>query len=329
MVLGEDSVTPPDIDDIREAAARVGRVTLRTPIFPSEIFSARAGREVMLKAENLQRSGSFKLRGAFNKIASLLPEQRARGVVTYSSGNHAQGVAYAAKVLETRATVVMPEDAIPAKVAATREYGAQVVLSGRTTEDRRKTAEELERNQGLCMVPPFDDPMVIAGQGTVGLEIVEDVPDVEAVLCPVGGGGLLAGVATAVKSLRPEVKVIGVEPERANSMYLSLRNGSITEIGYPETVADGLRPVKPGRLPFEIVQKYVDDIVLVPDRDILEAMFMLLDKHKLVVEPSGATASAALFTLHGRAIGQKVVAIISGGNLDLRMLPRYLELLYK
>ncbi|MFN7970762.1 MAG: threonine/serine dehydratase [Acidobacteriota bacterium] len=313
------------IDDVRKAAERLAPVAIKTPVLPSEILSARSGRQVLLKAENLQRTGSFKIRGAYNKIASLDPEERKRGVVTYSSGNHAQGVACAAKILETRAVVVMPENAIQSKVSATKDYGAEIVLSGRTTLDREATARELEKDQGLVMVPPFDDPMVIAGQGTAGLEILEQVPDVEAVLVPVGGGGLLSGVATAIKSLRPEVKVIGVEPQKANKMYLSLSNQSLTEIGYPETVADGLRPVKPGRLPFEIASKLVDEILLVPDGDILEAMFLLLDKGKLVVEPSGATAAAALFTMHGHPAGRKVVAVLSGGNLDFKMLPRYLE----
>ena len=314
------------LEDVREAAERLRRVIHETPVLDSEILSARSGRQVLLKAENLQRTGSFKLRGAFNKIATLPLDQRARGVVTYSSGNHAQGVAYAARVLETHAVVVMPEDAVPAKVAATREFGAEIQLSGRTILERMATAERIAEERGLTMVPPSDDPMVVAGQGTVGLEILAQVPDVDAILCPVGGGGLLAGVCTVVKRLRPEVKVIGVEPAKSNAMYLSLKNGSITEIGYPETVADGLRPVKPGRLPFEIVSRLADDVLLVPDRDILEAMFLLLEKGKLVVEPSGATAAAALFTMHGLPIGDRVVAIVSGGNLDLRMLPRYLEL---
>ncbi len=314
------------IDDIRAAAERLRDIALETPLLYSDILSARSGRQVFLKTENMQRTGSFKVRGAYNKIATLPIEDRRRGVVTYSSGNHAQGVAYAAKLLETRALVVMPEDAIPAKVRATREYGAEVVLSGRTTLELMTTPETLQQEQGLTMVPPFDDPMVLAGQGTIGLEILWQMPDVDTVLVPIGGGGLAAGVVTAIKALRGSVKVIGVEPEKANCMYLSIRNRGITEIGYPETVADGLRPVKPGRLPYEIVSRLIDDIVLVPDRDILEAMFLIIDKGKLLVEPSGATAAAALFTLHGSPIGRKVVAIVSGGNLDLQMLPRYLEM---
>ena len=313
--------------DIQEAAERLKRVVLETPVLRSEILSARSGREVLLKAENLQHTGSFKLRGAFNHISSLEPEVRARGVVTHSSGNHAQGVALAARILETQAVVVMPEDAIPSKVSATREFGAQVVLAGQTRPERESTAERLHREKGWSLVPPSDDPLIVAGHGTVGLEILRQEPEVEAILCPVGEGGLLAGVAVAVKAARPKVQVIGVEPEKANGMYRSLRNGSITEIGYPETIADALRSVRPGRLPFEIIRELVDDVILVPDRDILEAMFLLLEKGKLVVEPSGATAAAALFTMHGLPVGRKVAAVVSGGNLDLRLLPRYLEIL--
>ncbi len=295
------------IDEIREAADRIRGVATRTPLLAWDDTT-------WLKPESLQPVGAFKMRGAYNKIASLTEEERARGVVTYSSGNHAQAVARAARVLDVEAVICMPRGRAPQDLSATRRRADR--SSGRTPRsgDHRRGARA---EQGLCMVPPFDDPMVIAGQGTLGLEILEDVPDVEAILCP-GGRRALAGVAAAAVHSRPQVKIIGVEPERANCMYLSLRNQGITEIGYPETVADGLRPVKPGRLPFESAAS--SSTTSSRRRDGHPRGDAQLARHgRLVVEPSGAIAFAAHLAdaAPRRDSGDARVIVISGGNVTL------------
>ena len=313
------------LEQIRAAAGRLSGVINPTPLQLSRTLGALARAEVYLKPESLQRTGSFKIRGAYNCIASLSPEERARGVITYSSGNHAQALACAAGLLGAPAMVVMPEDAVPAKVAATRGYGATVVHYGLDSLQRQQRAEELQAEHGYTMVPPFDHPAIIAGQGTVGLEIVQELPDVDVVLVPVGGGGLISGVATAVKELRPIARVVGVEPAGAPDASRSLRAGHIVQIDEVQTIADGLRNKRLGRLNFEHIRRYVDDIVLVEEEVIYAAIRLLLERARLVVEPSGAVAVAALLSGAVDVAGRRVVAVISGGNIDRQVLLRALD----
>lgn len=280
-------------------------------------------RQIFVKPENLQPIGSFKLRGAYNKISSLTPEQRARGVVSHSSGNHAQGVAYAARALQVKATIVMPSTAPKVKMEATRALGAEIVMVGPASNDRIARAEELERERGLIPVPPYNDEKIIAGQGTIGLEIMEDLPDVKTVLVPVGGGGLISGIATAIKNLRPEAKVIGVEPEFAADAQASLRSGQIQSISGESalrTMADGLRSQSIGPINFEHIRKYVDEIITVREDEIRQAMKHLLFAARILAEPSGAvTTAAALFHAAEIPASDKIVAVVSGGNVEPRL----------
>jgi threonine dehydratase len=289
-----------------------------------ETAAGANNRRLYLKPENLQPIGAFKLRGAFNKIASLSPEERSRGVITYSSGNHGQGVAYAARALGTKAVVVMPNDAPAIKREAAASMGAEIVLVGPGSLERQNRAEELAARHGYVIVPPFNDEQIIAGQGTMGLEILEDLPDVETVLVPVGGGGMLSGVATAIKLSKPGVKVIGIEPELAADAQASLRSGKIVESSAEQssrTIADGLRSQSIGPINFEHIKRYVDDIVTVSEREIRETVLWLATNPKTVAEPSGAVAVAG-FLFHQEQLPRTTmnVAIISGGNIDPGML---------
>jgi threonine dehydratase len=289
-----------------------------------ETAAGANNRRLYLKPENLQPIGAFKLRGAFNKIASLSPEERSRGVITYSSGNHGQGVAYAARALGTKAVVVMPNDAPAIKREAAASMGAEIVLVGPGSLERQNRAEELAARHGYVIVPPFNDEQIIAGQGTMGLEILEDLPDVETVLVPVGGGGMLSGVATAIKLSKPGVKVIGIEPELAADAQASLRSGKIVESSAEQssrTIADGLRSQSIGPINFEYIKRYVDDIVTVSEREIRETVLWLATNPKTVAEPSGAVAVAG-FLFHQEQLPRTTmnVAIISGGNIDPGML---------
>jgi len=295
------------LQDVHAAAdALRGRVT-RTPLLRCEPLS------VWLKPENLQQAGAFKLRGALNKILSIPETDRARGVVAFSSGNHAQGVALAARMLGIPATIVMPADALAHKVRATEGYGARVVTEGVTVSTRADVAARIAEEQRATLVPPFDDRLIVAGQGTVGLEIAEDLPEVDAVVVPLGGGGLLSGVALAVKSLCPRARVYGVEPEAGNDGQRSFREGRIVEIDPPATIADGARTIHIGTLPFEIIRRHVDDIFTVSDAALLDAMAALAMHAKLVVEPTGALAAAAV-TSGLIPTGGQVCAVLSGGN---------------
>lgn len=307
------------LDDIREAQARLKGVATRTRLvawpgaFP-------ASRMLYLKPENQQPMGAFKLRGAYNKIAGLSDAERARGVITYSSGNHAQGVAYAARALGIRAIIVMPSNAPAVKREGTAKLGAEIVFVGPSSDERRVKAEELAARHGYVMVPPFNDEQVIAGQGTVGLEILEDLPEVEMVLAPVGGGGLISGIATAIKLIRPSVKVIGVEPALAADAQASLRAGKIVQFAadqVSQTAADGLRTQSIGTINFEHIQRYVDDIVTVSEDEIQRAMRDLGRNPQTVAEPSGAV-SVAGFLFHAAELPQTRVnvAVISGGNVE-------------
>jgi threonine dehydratase len=302
--------------DIREARARIESVAVRTPLIPL----AQAGAALYLKPENLQPIGAFKLRGAYNKIASLTSEERARGVITYSSGNHAQGVAYAARALATKAVIVMPRNAPAVKREATAALGAEIVFVGPSGVERQLKAEELAAQHRYVIVPPYDDEKIIAGQGTAGLEILEDLPAVELVLVPIGGGGLISGISTAIKSVKPDAKVVGVEPELAADAKASLRAGHIVKFP-PEqvlsTCADGLRAQFVGTITFEHIRRYVDDIVTVTEDEIREAMRVLAQNPRTVAEPSGAVATAAwLFRRASLPDLGATVAVISGGNID-------------
>jgi threonine dehydratase len=284
------------------------------------------GGKLHLKPENLQPIGAFKLRGAYNKIASLTDEERSRGVITYSSGNHAQGVAYAARALATKAVIVMPRTAPAIKREATAALGAEVVFVGPSGVERQEKAERLAAEHGYVIIPPYDDPKIIAGQGTAGLEILEDLPEVDLVLVPIGGGGLISGISTAIKLSKPNVKIIGVEPELAADAQASFRAGEIVKFPPDQvlsTSADGLRSQYVGTLTFEHIRRYVDDVVTVSEEDIFNAVRILAENPKTVAEPSGAVAPAAwLFHRDSLPASKQTVAVISGGNVDPELLKR-------
>jgi threonine dehydratase len=305
------------LDDIKQARKRLDGIAVRTPLMS---FPTDDDRQLFLKPENLQPIGAFKLRGAYNKIASLTDAERRRGVISYSSGNHAQGVAYAARALGVKAVIVMPGNAPGIKREATAAMGAEIVLVGPGSEERKIKAEELAAANGYVIVPPYNDEQIIAGQGTMGLEILEDLPRVETVIVPVGGGGMLSGVATAVKLTNPTVKVIGAEPALAGDAQASLRAGKIVEFSadqVTQTLADGLRTQSIGPINFEHIRKYVDDIVTVSEEEIREAMRRLALNPQTVAEPSGAVAVAAFLFHRGELPPSKVnAAVISGGNID-------------
>lgn len=313
-------MTEPALEDIRQAAARIQGSVHRTPVISSRLFNAAAGLECFFKCENLQRGGAFKMRGAANFLLSLTPEERRRGVVTFSSGNHGQAVAIAAEQLGTAATIVMPEDAPAAKIDATRSHGARIITYNRQRENREEIGQRIGAETGAAVVPPYDHPWTVAGQGTLALELLEDVPDLDAIVTPLGGGGLLSGVLIAGKGVKPDLKVFGVEPEVANDWALSLDRKERVEISIPPTIADGLRTQKPGEVTFPIVQRLADGVLLVSEDDMKTAIRFLLTRLKLVVEPSGAVAAAA--ALNRRIPGglKRVGIVISGGNIDLPLL---------
>ena len=301
--------------DLEAAAHVLAPVAVRTPLLPADTLSAQLGVPVWLKPEMLQRGGAFKFRGAYNFLSHLDPAARARGVVAPSSGNHAQAVALAAKLFGVPATVVMPTTVTPAKRSGAERLGARVVLAGKTTADRMARAEELVRDEGLAMVPPYDHRMIIAGQGTVGLEIAHDLPDVRTVLVPVGGGGFSAGVATAIKCRAPNARVIGIEPTGAPKLSRARAAGRPVKLEHSGGLADGLLAVEIGEVTFAHHQKYIDDVVLVDDADLRGAMRFLLDRMKLVAEPSGAITVAALLSGAVTPTGP-TVAVLSGGNIE-------------
>lgn len=318
-------IVPPTIDDIRAAAVRIAPHLHHTPLLGSHSLSALTGYKLSFKCENLQKTGSFKPRGAVNRIATLDPEAADRGIITISAGNHAQGVAYAAARLGIKAVVVMPETAVASKVEATRSYGAECILHGDVHSAFEKL-QEVQQDRGLTLVHPFDDPMLIAGQGTVGLELLEkDGAPFDAVVVGVGGGGLIAGVATALSSLAPETRVFGVEPEGAATMTLALAAGSVVRLDDLNTIADGLAPPFVGELNLAVVEHLVESVVRVTDVEIRYAMALLLERMKLLVEPAGAAALAAL--MNGKIPverGTRVAVILSGGNVDVQRLAELL-----
>ncbi len=318
-------IVPPTIDDIRAAAVRIAPHLHHTPLLGSHSLSELTGYKLSFKCENLQKTGSFKPRGAVNRIATLDPEAADRGIITISAGNHAQGVAYAAARLGIKAVVVMPETAVASKVEATRSYGAECILHGDVHSAFEKL-QEVQQDRGLTLVHPFDDPMLIAGQGTVGLELLEkDGAPFDAVVVGVGGGGLIAGVATALSSLAPETRVFGVEPEGAATMTLALAAGSVVRLDDLNTIADGLAPPFVGELNLAVVEHLVESVVRVTDIEIRYAMALLLERMKLLVEPAGAAALAAL--MNGKIPverGTRVAVILSGGNVDVQRLAELL-----
>lgn len=326
--MNDDSVWNPDekqkmptVEDILKARELLAGTVRKTPLQSARTFSRLTGMNLFLKLECLQVTGSFKVRGAFVKVSKLSEKRARHGVFAASAGNHAQGVAYAAAIKKIPCTIVMPQNASPAKVAATRSYGAKVVRNGANYDEAWEAAQEIASAEGKTIIHAFDDPDVIAGQGTIGLEILEDLPDIDKIYVPVGGGGLAAGVAIAVKSKKPNVKIIGVESKAFPAMKQSVAKGSLqsTKKGY--SIADGIAVKQPGRLTYEIVSKYLDDIVLVDDVSIVKTMFLLMERAKLVVEPAGAASLAYLLSNGGHA-GRKerVATILSGGNVDMYLL---------
>lgn len=321
-----ERMTTPDvtIDDVRAAAERIAPFIHRTPIFDSATLSKRTGVRLGLKAENLQRTGAFKARGALNAILNLTPEQRERGVITLSAGNHGQGLAYAAQIFGVRCVVFMPEHAVPTKVAAVRGYGAEARFAP-SMETVFAAMDGYRAEHGLHYVHPFGDPHIIAGQGTVGLEIVEDSPDVDVIAVCVGGGGLLAGIAVAAKALKPSVRIVGVEPEGAPVVTRSLMAGYPVTIEKITTVADGLAAPFAAPTSQRLIERYVDDVVIVNDDEILGALRLLLERTKMLVEPAGAAATAAFLSGKAGAVEDaRAIATLSGGNVDFDKLKRLL-----
>ncbi|MDX3112015.1 pyridoxal-phosphate dependent enzyme [Streptomyces scabiei] len=307
---------PITLDDVRDAAVRLKGVVHRTPVLRSRTLDRTVGAEVLLKCENFQRVGVFKFRGAYNAASRLAPEQLARGIAAYSSGNHAQAVALAARELGATAVIVMPEDAPRSKRAATEAYGAEIVTYDRYSGDRVAVAEALAADRGLALIPPYEHPHVMAGQGTAALELLEEAGELDALLVPVGGGGLIAGSATAVKGLRPGVRVVGVEPEDGDDTKRSLEAGRRIEVPVPRTIADGQAVHVPGELTFSVNRRLVDEIALVSDDEIRSAMRFAFERLKIVMEPSGATGLAALLAGRVVAPGRRIGVIVSGGNVD-------------
>ena len=310
--------------DIQSAAARLAGTAHRTPVATSRTANQRTGAELFFKCENLQRMGAFKFRGAYNALSQFTPEQRRAGVVAFSSGNHAQAIALSGRLLGIPATIVMPNDAPLMKVDATRGYGAEVQLYNRYKEDREAIGRQLADERGMTLIPPFDHPHVMAGQGTAALELIEDAGSLDVLLVCVGGGGLISGCAVAAKHALPQCRVIGVEPEAGNDVQQSLRRGEIVHIDVPQTIADGAQTQAPGRFTFPVIRALVDDVLTVTDRQLVLTMRFFAERMKMVVEPTGCLAAAAVLEGMLDVRGQRVGIIISGGNVDV---DRYAELL--
>ena len=319
--MEKDAVT---LKDVQEAAQRLASVVHKTPLESNHTFSTIAGHEVLLKLENMQRTGSFKVRGASNCIQTLSPEKKACGVITASAGNHAQGVALGASKAGIKSTIVMPEGAPLAKIEATKGYGAEVVLAGSVYDEAYAEALRIQQETGATFVHAYDNPAVIAGQGTIGLEILEQCPDIKAIVVPVGGGGLIAGIAAAVKAVAPQIKIYGVQAKGAPAMYISKQAHAIQATPNAVTIADGIAVKVPGDLTFSIIDKFVDDIVIVDDEAIAGAILMLLERAKLMVEGAGAIGLAAV--LQGLIpVKGKMATVISGGNIDVNFISRIIE----
>jgi threonine dehydratase len=315
---------PVTLDDVRDAARRIAGVAHRTPVVRSRTLDELVGAEVFVKCENLQRVGAFKFRGAYNAIANLTPEQLAKGIATYSSGNHAQAVALAARERGSTAVIVMPEDTPRSKLDAVAGYGAEIVTYDRYTGDREAIGRRLAEDRGMTLIPPYEHPHVIAGQGTATLELLADSGGLDALVVPVGGGGLIAGSAVAAKGTDASIRVVGVEPEAGDDTKRSLAAGSRVSIGVPRTIADGQMATVPGELTFSINRELVDEVVLVSDAEIVAALRFAFDRLKLVLEPSGATGLAALLAGRVQPVPGRVGVILSGGNIGWR---RFAELM--
>ena len=301
-----------------KAKEKLSKVLLETHLIYSPIFSKESGNKVFIKPENLQKTGSFKIRGAYNKISNLTDAEKKRGVIASSAGNHAQGVAYGAKESGIKAVIVMPKSTPLIKVESTKQYGAEVILHGDVYDDAYKKAKELEEKEGYVFVHPFNDEDVLDGQGTIALEILEELPETDIILVPIGGGGLISGIACAAKILKPEIKIIGVEPEGAASAYEAIKENKVVELKEANTIADGTAVKKIGDLNFEYIKKYVDEIITVSDYELMEAFLLLVEKHKIIAENSGILSVAATKKIKEK--NKKVVSVISGGNIDVLMI---------
>ena len=301
--------------EFMEARERLGTVIVKTKLIHSSVFSEETGNEVYIKPENLQRTGSFKIRGAYNKISKLTEEEKKKGVIASSAGNHAQGVALAAQKLGIKAVIVMPKHTPLIKVEATRKYGAEVILSGEVYDEAFQKAKELQEKEGYIFIHPFDDEDVIEGQGTIALEVLEELPDADIIMVPLGGGGLISGVAAAAKMKNPQIKIVGVEPEGAASALKSIEKGKVTELKEASTIADGAAVKRIGNIVFDYIKKYVDEIITVSDYELMEAFLLLVEKHKIVAENAGILSVAGLKKLKEK--GKKIISILSGGNIDV------------
>ena len=306
------------LQDFTTAREHLQKVLLPTHLIYSPIFSEESGNQIYIKPENLQKTGAFKIRGAYNKINKLTEEEKKRGVIASSAGNHAQGVAYAARELGIKAVIVMPETTPLIKVQSTKKYGAEVVLYGDVYDDAYQKAKELEAQEGYVFVHPFDDIDVLEGQGTIALEILEEMPDAEVIVVPIGGGGLISGIAAAAKMIKPEIKIIGVEPSGAASATEALKKNKVVTLPEANTIADGTAVKRIGDLTFDCIKQYVDEVVTVDDYELTEAFLLLAEKHKIIAENSGILPLAALKKLNER--GKKVVPVVSGGNIDVLMI---------
>jgi threonine dehydratase len=303
--------------DIQSAAERLRHIAHRTPIATSRTLNALIGAEVYCKCENLQRAGAFKFRGAHNAVSRLSEEQKQRGVVSFSSGNHAQALALVGKLLRVPTVIVMPNDAPAVKLAATRGYGAEVVLYDRVEQKREVIARRLSEERGLALIPPFEHPHIIAGQGTAALELLTDVPDLDVLIAPIGGGGLISGCSIAAHALKPDLRIFGVEPDTGNDVFLSLQQGAIVSTPQSHSIMDGLLPTAPGEMTFAIMREHLEGVALVTDDEAMEAVRFLLMRMKLLVEPSGAAPIATLMTEKIPSVkGKKIGVVLSGGNID-------------
>lgn len=310
--------------DVEAASLRLKNKAIRTPVFTSRTADEQTKARLYFKCENYQHIGAFKFRGAFNAIACLSDAQRKAGVITYSSGNHAQAIAYASKLHGIRALIIMPKDAPEIKMAATKGYGAEIYLYDRYTEDREAIAQQLSKEQGLTLIPPYDHVDVIAGQGTAAKELIEEVGSLDYLFVPLGGGGLLAGSLLSAKHLSPNIKVIGVEPKAGNDGQQSLRKGEIVTISAPKTIADGAATTHLGQYNFPIIQQFVDDIITVEDQELIPMMHFFAERMKMIVEPTGCLAAAAVMKKNFPIEGKKVGIIISGGNVDLKQFSQWI-----
>ncbi|GIW22620.1 MAG: threonine dehydratase [Candidatus Sericytochromatia bacterium] len=307
-------------NDILLARENIKNVINKTPLQFSQTFSDICGFPVYLKPENLQKTGSYKIRGAYNKICSLSQEQKEKGVMTASAGNHAQGLSYAAKMAGIKATVFMPKNAPIAKIEATKGYGANVIITGNNFDETTEEALNWQKTNGSLFISPFDDDYIIAGQGTIGLEILEEINDIENIIIPIGGGGLISGISIAVKTINDKIKIIGVQAEGSPALYKSYKEGRLINVSFSQTIADGINIKKPTERTFNIIKKYVDDIVTVDDEEISEAMIYLIERCKLVVEPSGAVGIASIINKKINKLSGKTCVVISGGNVDIKMI---------